>query len=492
MSCYRASLRRYVSTASPRPRRVVQPDLDQIFNGTPDTAARQLIEEASEDDWRQAVELSEGKEEETPRSRHRDDDALQFASNRVGQVVLPRWLNDRVERILEPVHGPGIRANALRFYDALKLKSEGRRPEDVPLTGTSIMPPSKHFTPMEADAYLAALMPQLYATVYVVLLELRKRLGKAWLPADVLDVGMGPGTGAAAFREVFVAQSAEKLEREPELLVVEVNDALRDRAEKIWRGAGARVFNRLGNIGKKHDLLLAAHSLSDLKGHPVQRDVLVRDLQSRLSPGGVLVLIERGTPLGFESIARAREILLRAKDGHVVAPCPHDGTCPMYRQGHQPERRQWCHFSQRLQRPAYLQKTKHAKDNTEDCTYAYLVYRQGPRPVSDTPAITGEVSHEAIVSASYSWPRIVLPPMKRHRHVVLDVCTPEEQIQRATVPRSQGDEQYRFARKAHWGDLLPFRGKTVVEHELYKTKRAPRDRQGPDGTSGPSSKDAMQ
>lgn len=29
---------------------------------------------------------------------------------------------------------------------------------------------------------------------------------------------------------------------------------------------------------------------------------------------------------------------------HVVAPCPHDGVCPMH------DKNMWCHFSQRYQR----------------------------------------------------------------------------------------------------------------------------------------------
>ena len=33
-----------------------------------------------------------------------------------------------------------------------------------------------------------------------------------------------------------------------------------------------------------------------------------------------------------------------ATQAHVVAPCPHDGTCPMDGTG------SWCHFSQRFQR----------------------------------------------------------------------------------------------------------------------------------------------
>ena len=87
---------------------------------------------------------------------------------------------------------------------------------------------------------------------------------------------------------------------------------------------------------------------------------------------GVLVLVEPGTPAGSAHIQRARTQLLEAAAleqqaavgrgaatdpgsagssgsssssirAHVVAPCPHDGACPM--EG----RPSWCHFVQRFQ-----------------------------------------------------------------------------------------------------------------------------------------------
>ena len=79
---------------------------------------------------------------------------------------------------------------------------------------------------------------------------------------------------------------------------------------------------------------------------------------------GVLVLVEPGTPAGAAYIQAARTQLLhlaaqeaavvqaQQQDGaaaasvdgaHVVAPCPHDGACPMA------GRPSWCHFVQRFQ-----------------------------------------------------------------------------------------------------------------------------------------------
>lgn len=68
------------------------------------------------------------------------------------------------------------------------------------------------------------------------------------------------------------------------------------------------------------------------------------------------MLVEPGTPAGFANISAARTQVLeggRAVVGgssggkqaaHVLAPCPHDGACPLE------SRRSWCHFVQRFQR----------------------------------------------------------------------------------------------------------------------------------------------
>lgn len=88
---------------------------------------------------------------------------------------------------------------------------------------------------------------------------------------------------------------------------------------------------------------------------PLRRKA-VADLWQRT--GGALVILEPGTPAGFAAVSAARaQILADSTAGsssssgggvpsaaHVVAPCPHDGPCPL--EG----RRSWCHFVQRFQR----------------------------------------------------------------------------------------------------------------------------------------------
>ncbi|ORY83190.1 mitochondrial small ribosomal subunit Rsm22-domain-containing protein [Protomyces lactucae-debilis] len=515
--------------------------MDQIFN--PSLLSVNATDSiASEDEWQSALDHAAGvreKEEAEPETSGSDDAAL-FAANRIGQVVMPSSITDRVGKILGEVHGPAIRQTAMRFYLATTTKASQPGSVVSDFGGGSTMkrsfipmPSGKDFTSLEADAFLAGFMPQIYATSYTVLKELRKRLGEAWYPGRVLDAGVGPGIGALAFHQVYTAENPlvtdESVPRDTRLHVVVANQGMRDRADTIWKGqtdAKVELFWKMpGTRQKQYDLVLAPHTLLDAKGPNSQRDAIVKELWARVAHGGVLLLLERGTPLGFEAVARAREILLRKSNKiaastaeaaddlraagieadesslnnttdeacHVIAPCPHDGVCPLWMFGHQPKRQQWCHFSQRLQRPEYLQRTKHAKTNTEDCTYSYVMLRKGltrpeqpivkSRSLNDdlVSPVEEELRHESIVSSSYHWPRIILPPLKKHKHILLDVCSSglssedamsaESKLERMTIPKSQGTEQYRFARRSHWGDLLPFRGKTVVERPVV-------DRQG--------------
>jgi len=55
------------------------------------------------------------------------------------------------------------------------------------------------------------------------------------------------------------------------------------------------------------------------------------------------------------------------------------------------------------------------------------------------------------------WARVLKPPRKHKRHVVLDLCVPNGSYEKRTVPQSQGTRGgYRQALEAHWGDLWPY------------------------------------
>jgi len=217
---------------------------------------------------------------------------------------------------------------------------------------------------MEADAHIGGLFIQNYASIYQVLSELKKRV-KDFNPQSVLDVGFGPATGMLVLNEImgdeFKPQVKDALivgdksmkDRAKILLSRQVNEytgdvkdlevdlqetAQEDAAEaiedveenqiesevfqdKIDEKIGAIKTNQIKvktklrdylSPTKKYELIIATHQmLQDASRFPYQVDENVDILLQSLAPNGHLVLVERGNPLGFEIIARARQVMVR-------------------------------------------------------------------------------------------------------------------------------------------------------------------------------------
>lgn len=130
-----------------------------------------------------------------------------------------------------------------------------------------------------------------------------------------------------------------------------------------------------------------------------------------------------------------------------------------------------------MQRPDFVRKTKHSGKGHEDVGYSYVVIQRGSRPtdVEDKVGRTGLVGQwdeeaktskvlkelklfdvttspvpeetiteiaeveppaseleETLRQEAFHWPRLVVPPLKKSGHIILDSCTPEGKIK---VPR---------------------------------------------------------
>ncbi|KAG2440588.1 hypothetical protein HYH02_010169 [Chlamydomonas schloesseri] len=177
-----------------------------------------------------------------------------------------------------------------------------------------------------------------------------------------------------------------------------------------WLRSLAPLHKSPGAQRKRYDLVIAPYQLAVLPTLEAKL-ALVRQLWERC--GGALVLVEPGTPAGFGDVAEARELLLALETrrgqqlaaalargdaraaaklagagAHVVAPCPHDGACPLWKAG----RRTWCHFEQPLLRPDFMRDTADRRPpgappprrvgarDKQDERFSYLVIRRGPRP----------------------------------------------------------------------------------------------------------------
>ncbi len=399
---------------------------------------------------------------------------------------------------------------------------------------------------MEANAYMAAIMPGAYASVLSALVEVRKRLGTEWIEGllnkeggpRVLDAGSG-GAGIVAWREILRAEwermepdGSEKPVPIGKTTVVTGSDTLRHRSSRLLenttflprlpdyvhiRHAPTLEDDTAPPQRKQFDMIIAPHTLWPLKEDYLRKQS-VQNYWSLLNPnGGVLILIEKGLPRGFEMIAGAREMLLdkyisspgssenqndvqgpvdarftKKETGMIIAPCTNHTRCPMYlTPGQIVGRKDFCYFKQRYVRPSYLQRILGAKDrNHEDIQFSYVAVRRGhddrdsnglvqgdqatdvafagyEQPEEGLPNLRRHItSDEAPQINTLGLPRAILPPIKRHGHVTLDLCTPAGQIERWTVPRSFSKQAYRDARKSKWGDLWALGAKTRVPRNI--------------------------
>ena len=408
---------------------------------------------------------------------------------------------------------------------------------------------------MEGNAYMAAIMPGAYATVMSTLVEVRKRLGSEWLRnlmqkeggPRILDAGAG-GAGVLAWRQVLRAEWGlmhpgggpnEKHVPHGKSTVVTGSAALRNRASHLLDDT--TFIPRLPDYDpsrdhpsldptnpqprKQYDVILAPHTLWTLKEDYMRKNQ-VQNFWSLLDPdGGVLILMEKGVPRGFELIAGARETLLKyhvaspgaeevehtiedasqnrfgpKEKGMIIAPCTNHGKCPMYiTAGSSQGRKDYCHFSQRYLRPHYLQRILGGRDrNHEDIMFSYVALQRGVDQRETDGIVQGLPAAEAAFAgyeeeemeskssddqvqdvSTLSLPRAILPPIKRRGHVILDLCTPAGKIERWTVPKSFSKQAYRDARKSRWGDLWALGAKTRVERNirvgLKKSKNQTRD-----------------
>ncbi|WP_295847918.1 small ribosomal subunit Rsm22 family protein, partial [Tardiphaga sp.] len=168
------------------------------------------------------------------------------------------------------------------------------------------------------------------------------------------------------------------------------------------------------------ELVIASYVINELSDAARQR--LVAAMWAKTVD--TLIIIEPGTPAGHARILDARGQLI-ADGGHVLAPCPHDGACPL-------QAPDWCHFTQRLQRSQAHRQLKSAELPYEDERFSYVALSRTP------PAARP--------------PRVLAQPLTTKVAVTARLCT-EAGVITATAPRRDKPAYARF-RKLDWGDAI--------------------------------------
>ncbi|MEE4545948.1 small ribosomal subunit Rsm22 family protein [Streptomyces sp. V4-01] len=278
----------------------------------------------------------------------------------------------------------------------------------------------------DVAAYAAYRMPATYAAVRSALGALREQAAD-WAPRTHLDLGGGTGAATWAVADAWPdgGHTSSVLDWSQAALALG-SELARDAAQQAVRDA---EWTRAPLAGAPRlparDLVTVSYVIGELA--PADRASLI-DAAAGAALGAVVVA-EPGTPEGYARIIEARQRLIAA-GLTVLAPCPHDGTCPVTGDD-------WCHFAARVPRTSLHRQVKGGTLPYEDEKFSYVA---AVRPAAVPGAPAGN--------------RIVRHPQIRKGQVLLDLCTRDDALTRTTVAKRHG-AAYRLARDARWGETWP-------------------------------------
>ncbi|MFS2327207.1 MULTISPECIES: small ribosomal subunit Rsm22 family protein [Brucella] len=269
---------------------------------------------------------------------------------------------------------------------------------------------------LAAKAYLAARLPATYAAVRASL-ESVADVCPDFVPQTMLDVGCGPGTALWAASDCWPdLQSATMIEASP---------AIRTVGSKLAENIGIQTEWRAADLIKEKpdlpqaDLVTIAYVLDELA--PLDRKALVEKLWT--SAQHLFVIVEPGTPAGWQRILDARAVLLE-QGAHIAAPCTHQFDCPIV----SPD---WCHFSRRVARSRIHRLTKDADVPWEDEKFVYLAATRDPSLAASA--------------------RVIAPTRVGGGKVTIKLCKDDGSAEDVLLTKRDG-ELFRWARRADWGD----------------------------------------
>ncbi|KAF7307293.1 3-methyl-2-oxobutanoate hydroxymethyltransferase [Mycena indigotica] len=481
----------------------------------------------------------------------RKSPAAEFGEYGLGAAVLPFELQKSIDLIISESDKKQLHNDAERlFHDTNSEFAQGGWEAAYDIQYRTKNQVHEH-AERDGSAFASVALPAHFSVITAVLAHLKRRLEPEWRVERIIDWGAATGSGlwssAYAFQEPHTPSSQRDVVNRTisnttlrqyigidkrEGLVTVGKRLLRDvdtgPLRVSWRKA-LRDDDIVPRSEGHYTVALSAFMLTSLPTN-VARKALIKEMWS--SGAHVLVIIDHNTKEGFEAIAQARDYVLTSGDkefndpemdgwdirgSHVVAPCPHDRPCPLYYPG---DIKLVCGFSQRLQRPSFVRRTKHSGKGHEDMGYSYVVLRRGHRPANpdthfgrvgrvgqsalgrEQPPIKelflhdetepvpleeekqdsmsleiadGQPSTPAAMDAAlrleaYHWPRLIFPPLKKSGHHILDACAPHGKVIRMTIPKSQGKQPFYDARKSEWGDLFPHPPKNPAQ-ERYQPLR---------------------
>lgn len=273
---------------------------------------------------------------------------------------------------------------------------------------------------LEAAVYAAVRMPATFGAAASAVEYAAECLTDTEI-TSVLDIGAG--SGAASWAAVNVLPEVDSLTcLEREGAMRRIGERLMSEAEDdVLRSAKWLSGDLLGMSKELHaDLVISSYVLNELSEK--DRPSAIERLWTAADK--LLVIVEPGTPSGFEVIRSVRERLV-SLGAQIAAPCPHIGECPLAADD-------WCHFTCRVARSRLHKLLKEGDAPFEDEKYSYIA-------AIKQPCVPAKA-------------RVLRHPYTEKGRITLEVCTADG---RRTLTAGKKDAAlFKAARKARCGDGL--------------------------------------
>ena len=277
----------------------------------------------------------------------------------------------------------------------------------------------------EAIAYSASRMPATYCAIYKVLndvkniINMKENASNSIEIKSLLDVGCGTGSGSWATSTLFNLN---------EICCMENEDNMKNVGMQLMKYGNKSLQNAvwmkknilLDEITEKADLVLCAYVLNEIEND--KRENVLRKLFNATNK--FLVIIEPGTPEGFEEIKAIREYFIKEK-ANILAPCTHNEKCKV-KEG------DWCSFSVRVSRSKIHKYLKEGDAPFEDEKFAYIVVSKEKYNVTKN--------------------RILRHPKIEKGKITLKVCGIDEN--KEIIITKKDKELYKKSKKLESGDII--------------------------------------
>lgn len=285
-------------------------------------------------------------------------------------------------------------------------------------------------------------------------------LGLKWV-----DFGCGPGTATLAALCFHADQVAKGLTKAGlvQVQLVDHSKHMLENAVKIIEalcrelGIAVEITTALQPKPFKFDSIFMANALNE-----IDEDIVAllepwfgsKSFAQEATGDIQIVLLEPSHRVSSQRLIRFRE-RFRALGWEFIAPCTHQGTCPLLRSKH------WCHFSEKTNDETLIQLNQSVfNDPRLYLKYSYLVAKKSAAQNSQATVDVLAKPAEEIFRAIGDW------HLAGAGHEGIDLCQPEQKLLlKVTIPDATKAARGGLPRR---GNLVALTAKDLDMHRVRR------------------------